>query len=45
MEFFRSEIRAIAGPAAAIGASALRRDGLVYVIEAGTVITVIPDDR
>ena len=44
-EFFRGEIEGIAGPAAAVGASALRRDGVVYVIRDGVIITVTPDDR
>jgi hypothetical protein len=46
MEFFRNQVREIAGPAAAVGASALRRDGFTYVISpTGTVVSVVPDDR
>jgi hypothetical protein len=46
VEFFRDQVREIAGPAAAVGASALTRDGFVYVISpTGTVVSVVPDDR
>lgn len=45
MEFFRDQIRAIAGPAAAVGASGWKRDGFIYVISpGGAVVTVKPDD-
>lgn len=45
VEFFRNEIVEIAGPAAAVGASALRKGGVIYVIKDGAVVTVTPDDR
>ena len=45
MEFFRDEIRAIAGPAAAVGAAALRKDGFVYKLSDGAVVTVVADAR
>jgi hypothetical protein len=45
VEFFRAEIRSIAGPAAAVGAAALRRDGFIYKFSGGAVVTVVPDER
>jgi hypothetical protein len=45
VEFFRDQIREIAGPAAAVGASGLKHAGFLYVISGGTVITVHEDDR
>ena len=45
VEFFRNEIVKIAGPAAAVGASGLTRDGFSYVIRAGAVVTVKRAER
>jgi hypothetical protein len=32
-------------PAAASGAKVLRRDGHAFILDHGTVVTVLPDDR
>ncbi|MET4442806.1 hypothetical protein ABIB75_001067 [Bradyrhizobium sp. GM2.2] len=36
---------AIAGLAAACGAKAFCKGGCTYIIEHGTIVTVLPDDR
>ena len=45
IEGVKSEIMAVAGGAAALGAKAVRRGGSCYVIDRGTIITVLPTDR
>jgi hypothetical protein len=45
LDIIRAEILAIAGDAAACGAKVLRKGGNAYVIERGTIVTIIPEDR
>jgi hypothetical protein len=45
LDIIRAEILAIAGDAAACGAKVLRKDGNAFIIDRGTVVTILPDDR
>lgn len=44
IELIREHIALICAPAAAVGAANLKRDGVKYVFENGSVITVVPDE-
>lgn len=43
IELIREHIALLCGPAAAVGAKNLRRDGVCYVLRGNTVVTVRPD--